>query len=154
MAHAEREVLRRPWQIAFGMLLLVFGELVYLAVIVSMAVNSPPFWAGIVPFAVVAVVMALGMIRQLRLAVVMDDSGVTVRNYFRTFRIIWSEIAGVTVRRAFTPVVRLNLVDGRHIRCTAVGGIMRVYSRRTLDFLVGRMQVRLAEAQGQMPPLR
>lgn len=60
-----------------------------------------PEWAKSIPMAGVeanlgaaALILVWGCLRALRLGVLIDDRGVVVRNFFRTYRLTWSQVTG------------------------------------------------------------
>jgi Bacterial PH domain len=114
---SRRRVLRKPVMTAVSVLTMaVMGTLCLAGVLTAPTDVAMIFLAGLA-FAVVAIW------RLSVLGVVMDHSGVTVRNVFRNIQLDWSQIVTAERPRGYglrELGVRLVLADGRVIRCTGL----------------------------------
>lgn len=113
-----RRVLRKPALAAFSVVFLAVPGSVCLVLLLS-----GPFglWA-IVSLAGLAFTLFM-MWRVSVLGVVLDHDGVTVRNYFRSIRLDWSQIVAVEPPRGrglAETGVRLVRADGSVVRCVGL----------------------------------
>ncbi len=70
-------------------------------------VTHVPATAVAADLAIVAIALIWGCSRSWRMGLSMDDKGVTVRNYFRTYRVGWHEVKSLADGSVF-PSTRLN----------------------------------------------
>src|SRR5689334_1142427 len=94
---------------------------------------------------------AFAVPRSLIVGAAVDASGLTIRNYFRTYSIQWSEVAvGGRYGGAYAPALAVRLRSGRTVKARATYGLLEA-SRERLVATVERytanngVRVELAE---------
>jgi len=100
---------------------------------------------GLACVAVVAVAVAWGCVRALRMEVRFDDCGITVRNFWRTRRLFWEDVSRFTDGGHDWWALKIERHNGRPIVATATTtgakGMVRTGVLTTLGEVTERYHV-------------
>jgi len=107
----------------------LIGVLVAMPLVAERYIRQPPrAWAKVLPVAGVAgwlavggFIVVAGCLRALVIGIRISDSGVLVRNFFRTYRLNWPEVARFADGRTPGGLWALNVVTPSGLAVTASG---------------------------------
>jgi hypothetical protein len=127
------------------------GFVIGVAGLVSIATSDGDArWAAMGILAAVWLLVEAWTIRILRARVVVTDSGVTVKNPFRTLHVRWKDVRRFDVEREgyHAPSGLLELVGGRVVRLHAVQGGITARGLRAVEGVVEQLNDELDGVRG------
>lgn len=143
----RRVVLRRRVQIAIGIGFLALSECFLIIMVTTFGFNlryvAPRYF--IVVFAALALVNLRVLIGQARLAVIVDEDKITIRNWWRTIRVPLAAFDHTDVSGS---PPRVKVMDSptsyRGIRCGAISAMTRFQRASKVEAWAGRLDAAVA----------